>query len=294
MKYLFTLFFPLPLHCCLFAQTEFAPVGATWYYTWGGTTGFGYEKMISEKDTIFNETDWKKLTHEVNGYDVITHQFFTITLPPAFVYQDSFRYYFYFNEQTYLLYDFNAQPGDTFTTLYDPFWDLQVNKITVTVDSIGIQNINAVDLKWIKVSSPNYSEWPWSVRIYEKLGSLCYMFALWDSPLNEGYYQLRCYDDSDFGHYETGVASACDEIFSGIAEIENNYFSIAPNPARDIIAVGSDANLFGSEIDIYNVIGSKMKSSTFTNSPTEVSISDLSNGIYFVRVKDGVIRFVKE
>lgn len=294
MKFICFLSLICIVHKNLFAQTEFAPIGATWYYTWGATTGFGYEKITCEKDTIFNESDWSKLTHEVNGYDGITHQFFTITLPPAFVYEDSFRYYFYFNQQTYLLYDFNAQPGDTFTTLYDPFWDLQANKITLTVDSIGIQNINGIDLRWIKVSSPNYSEWPWAVRIYEKLGSLCYLFATWDSPLNEGYYQLRCYDDSGFGHYETGVTSACDEIFSGIDEIENTFFGISPNPAIDVIAIEGSADLFGSEIGIYNIIGSKMKTSMFTDSRNEISVSDLPAGIYFLQMKNHSLKFIKQ
>jgi len=214
--------------------------------------------------------------------------------PPIFVYEDSSRYYFYFNQQTHLLYDFNAQPGDTFSVLRDPVWSMQVDKVTVTVDSTGMENINGTDLKWIRVSSPDYAEWPWSARIYEKLGSLYYLFATYDSPLYEGYYLLRCYDDSEIGHFETGVANSCDELFLGIVEPGSNFFGISPNPAHGYIRIESAANFYGGEIYIYDLVGRKLKTSILIHSNHEIPVSDLPPGIYIVHMKNYVTRFVKE
>lgn len=40
-------------------------------------------------------------------------------------------------------------------------------------------------------------------------------------------------------------------------------------------------------IDIYNVLGSKVKSITHSGIESEINISELQNGLYFIRFKDG-------
>jgi hypothetical protein len=40
-------------------------------------------------------------------------------------------------------------------------------------------------------------------------------------------------------------------------------------------------------IDIYNVLGSKVKSFTHSGLESEINISELQNGLYFIRFKDG-------
>lgn len=67
---------------------------------------------------------------------------------------------------------------------------------------------------------------------------------------------------------------------------ENNEISLFPNPAKDSISIqrkkGFDSK---TQIDLYNTIGQKVKS--FSVNPDELnakySISDLKEGIYFVR-----------
>jgi hypothetical protein len=65
----------------------------------------------------------------------------------------------------------------------------------------------------------------------------------------------------------------------------SNEFSFFPNPAKDRLTVKFNTKETIS-IDIYNVLGSKIKSFNHSGLETDVNISDLQNGIYFIRFKD--------
>jgi hypothetical protein len=41
------------------------------------------------------------------------------------------------------------------------------------------------------------------------------------------------------------------------------------------------------QINIYNILGVKVKTITHSGNETEINIGDLQNGIYFIRFKDG-------
>jgi hypothetical protein len=66
----------------------------------------------------------------------------------------------------------------------------------------------------------------------------------------------------------------------------NREFNFYPNPAKDrlVVKFNSRENI---SIDIYNVLGSKVKSFTHSGMESEVNISELQNGLYFIRFKDG-------
>ncbi len=74
---------------------------------------------------------------------------------------------------------------------------------------------------------------------------------------------------------------------TAVKEVQyNREFSFFPNPAKDRLTIKyyTKENL---TIDIYNVLGSKVKSISYSGLDTEISIADLQNGIYFIRFKDG-------
>lgn len=62
--------------------------------------------------------------------------------------------------------------------------------------------------------------------------------------------------------------------------------SFYPNPAKDVITFKYHS---GKTIDIivYNVLGSKVKTFTHNGSETNINISDLQRGLYFIRFTDG-------
>lgn len=67
---------------------------------------------------------------------------------------------------------------------------------------------------------------------------------------------------------------------------QNREFSFYPNPAKDKLTIRYHAKE-NITIDIYNVLGSKVKSVTLSGFETDINIGDLQNGLYFIRFKDG-------
>lgn len=66
---------------------------------------------------------------------------------------------------------------------------------------------------------------------------------------------------------------------------QNKEFSFYPNPAKDELFL----KYFSKEsfqVEIYNILGSKVKTFTLSGGQANVNIEELSNGIYFLRFKD--------
>ena len=66
----------------------------------------------------------------------------------------------------------------------------------------------------------------------------------------------------------------------GIDENENIAISIYPNPAHDIIFVGANNDLPVQHIEMYDITGRKVLTST----ETEINVSELESGVYFIRI----------
>ena len=56
--------------------------------------------------------------------------------------------------------------------------------------------------------------------------------------------------------------------------------SVYPNPTQDVIFVGASDGLLLQQVEVFNVTGQKVLSST----ENEINVSDLKSGMYFVRV----------
>jgi hypothetical protein len=67
----------------------------------------------------------------------------------------------------------------------------------------------------------------------------------------------------------------------GIDEQNQNSFGMYPNPAADNITIESN---IGSAIVIFDAIGNQVFAANATNTKTEIELSNLANGIYFVKV----------
>ena len=63
---------------------------------------------------------------------------------------------------------------------------------------------------------------------------------------------------------------------------KRNLFEIYPNPASDFIQIKSAKSMVISKVEVYNELGQLVKS--IAENPTLISIGDLSEGIYFVRL----------
>ncbi len=66
---------------------------------------------------------------------------------------------------------------------------------------------------------------------------------------------------------------------------QNKEFSFYPNPAKDelVLKYNSKENI---QVEIFNILGSKVKTFYLYGGQTTVNIEELENGIYFLRFKD--------
>ena len=112
-------------------------------------------------------------------------------------------------------------------------------------------------------------------------------------------YELRvqavCADGvvSDWSNMLVAVAQG-----TGVEDHLAKAVNLYPNPATEMIAVEvSDANIMITGVEVYNVYGQLINTIVSTENPLRINVSDLSNGMYYVRVTtdNGVVtkNFVK-
>jgi hypothetical protein len=104
-----------------------------------------------------------------------------------------------------------------------------------------------------------------------------------NSPLiNTNYYRLKI---NDFDGKTT---------FSKTISLENNHLieqlTIYPNPVNDVLFI---ENAEGKNIEIINVLGQIVLSFSPTNNQFPITINELKSGIYFIKINDEMVRFIK-
>lgn len=276
---------------------DFAPVGSIWHYTNYETSApypLGYLKIECLGDTvILGKTcrHLKKTKVQSNGVSVSEKD--------EFIYNSGDTVFIYVpDDNFYILYNFNAQPGDTWTTsAYDMYDDIYVES-THLVDSIATTIINGQSLKQLFVRTTEGYLTFWQkygsnqdlALITEKIGDSGYMFpqnyGLWDIDLR---IDLRCYSDSAFGEYNSGIVEDCEMLVSDTKEIlEDNKIEVFPNPANDEVRVSWNTSML--EIDsilrITNLQGKVVKFLLLTtpNGIETISLTDIPAGSYYVSI----------
>ncbi len=91
-----------------------------------------------------------------------------------------------------------------------------------------------------------------------------------------------------------------DDVFVGLADttgveentIVNDIFSFYPNPSNSVLVIESE--FLNTSIIISDVLGKQVKQFYTVQKRTEISIADLTQGIYFVRSKNCVKKLIVE
>ena len=79
-----------------------------------------------------------------------------------------------------------------------------------------------------------------------------------------------------------------DNLITSVSEqtSENTTFSLYPNPATDIVTLNiGNINNAALTLNIYNVIGTLVKSEILKQNQQQINIGDLSNGVYMFSIK---------
>lgn len=78
------------------------------------------------------------------------------------------------------------------------------------------------------------------------------------------------------------VAAVC----TGISDIETARIAVYPNPVRDMAHLSIPGTLDNGQIDIYNLLGSRVYS-TSVRGDKDLDLSSLDAGLYIARISDG-------
>ncbi len=273
-----------------FAQ-DFAPIGAKWHYTenFAFTGDKGYLKIESIKDTLFHEKNCKLLSK--TGVLMCSNR-----IESEIVYSQDSAVYFWDKDFNIFqkLYDFKVVAGSQWSILVKH--DLaDVDTIKVIVDSISTIEILNKTQKVLNVSySPSYYNYDthYSSKIVYSIGDFTYLFNFypyWSGACDFNYSGgLRCYEDSEFGYYSTGIADSCTYTYkwTNIENIKDNQLivELSPNPTHGKIKIISHDNI-NYKIFLLDDFGRIVKKENFQRE-TNFDISTYPNGIYFILIQD--------
>jgi hypothetical protein len=89
---------------------------------------------------------------------------------------------------------------------------------------------------------------------------------------------------TDAGNGNKATVMKYDSVFVGIKEQQKSKFSLYPNPATDKITIELSEAPKETTLSIVNLEGQELITSKITNPKTQINISNLPTGIYFVRI----------
>jgi hypothetical protein len=265
---------------------DFAAPGAKWYYSnrenpLGGPEE-GYLEVKCTGDTIINAKDAKILRKTYYASDSSVHD-----LGFEFIHNENRRTYHLVEGKFFLLYDFNAEAGDTLT-LREPYFTNTTPDTTfqIVVDRTEIINYHGwLDLKAVyshTISGP----WDLFNLQIEKIGNLPYMF-----PQSSQDCDTQCYDPfRGYLDWDTNIWGDGWGMYTFRRLINNDPYheantgvTINPNPFNDLIVI-EGLNHAPVTIELFDLYGRVVYKDFHFDSPINMGLSDIDPGAYFIRI----------
>jgi hypothetical protein len=159
--------------------------------------------------------------------------------------------------------------GNTFS-----FWaksltdDFGLEKLKVAVSTTG--NTNPGDFTVISGDEPVGVPTAWTQ----------YTYSL-DAYAGQPVYIAINYISEDTYVLKVDDVLVTTSATAGVNDVLASQFNVFPNPANDIVSVAGNVNILISTIEIVDLNGRVIKSTTFNNvSEAQINVSDLSAGMY--------------
>lgn len=306
-QFLTTFFAFLFFSHMLFAQTTFAPPGAVWRYnayTAGNNYGANQYRYVATSDTLLNGWNAQIIQGEIwtDGAFVLS------PVMTRYVAVSGSKVYHRVDTSFVLLYDFDAQPGDTIFSAVDgyfPFWNFcshlsgGIIPFSYVIDSVGTMTIDGTILRTQYVRNTNAPFTGWNilgirtgspdVPLIERIGSP-YM-GTWFGG-NTGCIQegspssLRCYADNEIFFEGDTQGLSCDSVVSTSAPVLVKL-AVGPNPFKDVLIVKIPDNLSGSQpiFRLLDLLGQEVFSTPLTAIENKISTGSLPPGMYVWQVE---------
>ena len=126
------------------------------------------------------------------------------------------------------------------------------------------------------------------VRVVDVVGCIDPQYATYDSedhPVNDPW--PTPFASSGFDLDAVGVIHDLEHFPDGVEENDNMTVSVYPNPAHDYIRIETQNFASLQSIDVYDIAGQLV----LTSNETEINVSGLESGMYFVRVVYGDAKY---
>ena len=278
LRYLLFIFIFLFITVTNYGQ-GFAPVGAKWHYSFPefSSPNQGYILIESVKDTTVLSKNAKKLN--------VTH------FPPAssptslqseIIFSDSNKVYLFVYNQFRLLYDFNANQGDTIFVIEPYFSGNNLDTlIPILVDSTKNEIIGGVSKKVQYITSLEPT-WYFGFKIIKDIGSDNYLLPIF-AAADPSPGPFRCYNDSLLNYQ---LVNDCEEIITSINEKSKlqEQVNVHPNPSHGIFNIALPTPKESVQVEIYNLSGRQQLEYLIIKDKGVIDLSKQPNGIYFVKV----------
>jgi hypothetical protein len=285
MKTFILLFNLIFIHNLCIGQ-NWAPIGAKWHI--GLIESFfspnqGYIIVESIGDTVISGKNCQILSqtrYYSNGN--------ISNLGSLYMYEDSGKVFNYFVNDFYTLYDFNAQPGDTWSVVvpYPSPFSQGPNPpdsiVTIVVDSISTTMISGQNLKTLYVHSDS-NDWYFLNPIIENIGSRSGLFPYIYDWMDSDLPFLRCYEDATL-NFQQNPTVDCDLLITSTIDVhDQKSLTLSPIPFKEhlIIHNGYNEDFAVEVIDMNGKIVNRFSQSR--TSQLEINMMFLQKGFYVFR-----------
>jgi len=278
------------LSTAAFSQSQWAPIGAEWYYSVPNVIGnplHSYEKYISKRDTIIDGKQCKVIVSQ-NNLEIM--------------YSEQNKVYYRFNNSFNLIYNFTAKIGDTVNFDFKSYKQNSIELDTTYTVKCVVEKIdtiynNEIGLKKYQTAiipreDLDFIVWDTKYIYSEKLGyEYDFMYSL-PIPSLGFMHNLRCYNDNDINFitdWWAGQDKDCDYTLS-TSTTENNLINeklvFFPNPTSNFIAIKIPEQKKNENyrISIFNNIGKAVQTSTLHNEHQTIDLTGLPQGIYHISI----------
>lgn len=287
----FFLFLFIPVEH-IYAQTEWAPVGAKWYYSTPYLTPpYDYDGCTlfeSIGDTTINGKSCRIIEIRKCGEQQVISR--------EFLYQTNDSLYYFNNNDFFLLYDFSTVIGDTVVVHNEKFFPTLGYLFNDSIESFKykILDTDSVDIggTWCRRQQINQlqsGDWMLGIGqaeeswIIEKIGGYFYFFGRFGYfTFEESSGLLRCYSDSLLEYQNPEWNEACDDVSNTPKINTADFIRFYPNPANDKVFI----ELIEGKgvLTIHNLNGQIVHSKNLYLGLNTIAIGFLHPDIYFLNV----------
>jgi hypothetical protein len=172
-----------------------------------------------------------------------------------------------------LLYDFNAQIGDTLRDLFsggfgNP-WGL-VDMVVFNKDTTILQ-----DGPHIRLFLENQAESLFG-EVIDGVGALADFFFPMYSPNVSGYDILVCMSNDSV----SVIGGNC--LLAGVDEDKYAKFNVYPNPGRNLLRIGHESPELIGKVELLDARGALIKA--WNHLPSQIDLSGIPIGMYFLAI----------